>query len=236
MPNRFYDDEEPSTTSTEGPLVPKLIPSPEVETKTLSTGNQIYDSRPISEQFHHLRKAVAHKLDIYNAEINTQRTAFANEVQSIKDYLRDNIFTDRYETEELIVPSSILGLGAFFTGRVLSNRTNWGFTSPFNADSGFLSRKPTVIGKLTTSLPSRIILPWLLVGTVFSQLTPVTWKNSINAIERDVLPQEFVSTYDEMWNKVYVSGIKQSAIQLHESLDQTLQSSSKQMREFISRH
>ncbi|SCV05711.1 LANO_0H13498g1_1 [Lachancea nothofagi CBS 11611] len=233
MPRHFYDDKEPTVASSEGPLVPDLVIPTDVSTTTLSTGNQIYDSKTLNIWFNDVRSSLINRYQVYKTEWETQKSAASNEWNSVKDYTSDNILTDSYENQELLVPASALALGAFFSGRVLSNRNNWGFVSPFNNQTGVLARNPTLAAKLLTSIPSRIVLPWVLAGTVFSQLVPVTWSNGLQALEKDIFPASMVSQYHEVWDKLHTNGLGKKWKELNEYMDDSLQRNIGHCRTFL---
>lgn len=233
MSRQFYDEEKPSVVSSQGPLFPDLVPGSDVKATTLASGNQIYDSRALSTWFGGIRNSVVHKYNIYKTELETQKSAATNEWKNARDYVSQHILTDSYEEQELLVPAGVLALGAFFSGRVLSNRNNWGFDSPLNTQTGLLARNPSLLGKVLTSVPSRLVLPWCLAGAAFSQLAPVTWNNGLRALEQDALPQEFVSRYHELWNQFVTDGIQKTSRNVHETVDEKLQESFGQLRKYV---
>lgn len=132
------------------------------------------------------------------------------------------------------VTASVLALGAWFTGSILTSKKNWGFQSPWtHAGAGVLQRNPTVFSKILTSLPVRLTLPWILAGSVYSQLTPKTWGNAVQSFERDVLPQDFVQQYHSFWNETVQDGLKKQLKGLKESAHESLQSGIGSIRETI---
>ncbi|CUS20497.1 LAQU0S01e07932g1_1 [Lachancea quebecensis] len=234
MSRNFYAGEDISTGSSEGPLLPDILHTEDVSTKTLPSGNQIYDSKALDSWFSGIRKYVTHKYHIYKTELDTQKSAAANEWKSAQDYVSQHVLTDNYERQELLVPAGVLALGAFFTGRVLTNRRNWGFDSPLNTSkAGILARNPSALGRMLTSIPSRMLLPWLLTGTVLSQVTPVTWNNGIKALEQNVLPADLVARYHELWNQYLVDGIQKASASVHRNVNASLQQNIGEVRHFL---
>lgn len=231
MSRHFYEDEPIAVQSSKGPLVPSILTaSSDVTTKTLPTGNQIAESLPVTKWVHDIRSSIISKYRLYEAEISTQQSAAINEWTAAKEYVLENVVNDKYEREEILVPASTLALSAFFSGRVLSNTKNWGFSSPFNNDASYLVRKPTILGRLFVSVPSKVLLPWFLAGAVFSQLVPRTWENTVSCVERDLLPKKFVSDYHGLWKSLYVHGLKQNAEDFGKQVDAVLQANIKDLR------
>ncbi|CEP63903.1 Mic27p LALA0_S09e05072g [Lachancea lanzarotensis] len=220
MSHNFYGKDAGTPKSMEVPLVPDVVTPTDLTTTTLSTGNNIYNSKTLDELFGNWRGSVVHKYQIYKSELETQKSAVANEYESLRKHVSEQVLTDKYENAELLVPTSVLALGAFFSGRVLSNPRNWG------ASASFTSR-------LLTSIPSRIVLPWTLAGVTFSQLTPVTWSHSLRSVERDVLPEEWVSQYHQFWDSLHTEGLGKKWRELNDDLDQFLQEKIHSARKFL---
>ncbi|CCC71151.1 hypothetical protein NCAS_0G02640 [Naumovozyma castellii] len=128
----------------------------------------------------------------------------------------NEIFTDKAENRELLVPGSIIALGMFFTGRILTNKQNWSH------------KNLNILGKLSTSLPSRILIPWTMAGIVFSKWTPVAWGNLIKKEPTGLV----LSTYHSI-----KSGYEENVIRVKESIyrnaDDYLQRSVRQARKSI---
>ncbi|SCU82985.1 LADA_0C09032g1_1 [Lachancea dasiensis] len=215
MSRNFYQDAD---AKAQAPLVPDVATPTDLSTTTLSTGNQIYDSEALHNWFGHWRGFAVNKYHVYKAEWETQKSAAANEWQSAKDYSAKNIATDRYETEELMVPAGILALGAFFTGRVLTNRRNWQRVGG---------------ARILTSFPSRLVVPWALAATVVSQLLPATWSNAVRALERDVLPEPWVHQYHAAWEHLHSRGFRTRWDDVERTVDASLQRGIRGVREYV---
>lgn len=229
MSPSFYNSNESETSVQNGPIVPSVIKSSsEMETTTLPTGNQVTESVQITHTLRRWRNLLINKIDLARAEWETQKSAARNEMASADEYLKQNVFTNARENKELLVPSAILSLGAFFSGRVLSNPLNWG------SSKNFLAGRPPVLGKICTSIPSRILLPIVLAGTVFYQLTPVTATNIPETIQRDALPKKFVDDSHRLWNDYYVHGVAENTCKLRKNCKEQLQNSVKFARQTIS--
>lgn len=199
---------------------------PKLQSELLSTGNQVIQSPSLTEKINGWRNSVIHQYNGIAAEWSNLKSATRNEIDSGKDYLNQNVFNDPYETEKLLLPSTILSLGAFFCGRVLSNKNNWGHKSALN-------RNASVLGRVLTSLPSRFILPFALSGLVFDQLTPVTTRHALRTVERDLLPETFVQESHRIWDQLYVQGVKQGSGRLGGTIEDGLQNGIKGIRESI---
>lgn len=228
MSRSFYPSDHENNESHDGPLVPTIIKtSPAIVTDTLPTGNQITQSLPLTDKFHRWRNTFINQVDLIRAEWETQKSAARNETASAEDYLKQNVFNDMHENKELLVPSAILSLGAFFCGTVLSNKANWG------SSNTIFTQRPSILGRICTSLPSRMFLPFVMAGTVFSQLTPHTFANTINVVERDALPEKFVNDYHRIWREVYIDGVVKQKQQIYNNVGNCLQKSLQSLRRII---
>lgn len=228
MSRSFYPSDHENKESHDDDLIPTVIrTSTVIVTDTLPTGNQITQSLPLTDKFHRWRNTFINQVDLIRAEWETQKSAARNETASAEDYLMHNVFNNMHENKELLVPSAILSVGAFFCGRVLSNKANWGNSNTL------LMHRPSILGKICTSLPSRIFLPLVLAGTVFSQLTPHTFANTIKTIERDALPDRFVNEYHRIWREVYIDGVVKREQQLCDNVNNGLQKSLRSFRKII---
>lgn len=228
MSPSFYDSGNVETTEENGPIVPSVIKaSPEMETTMLPNGNQITESVQVTHTLRRWRNMLINKIDLVRAEWETQKSAARNELASVDEYLQKNILTDAHENQELLVPSAILSLGAFFSGRVLSNPLNWG------SKKNIFAGRPSLLGKICTSIPSRLVLPIALASTVFYQLTPVTAVNIVDTIRRDVLPKPVVDGCHRLWNDYYVHGLAKATRSLSTNCNEQLQKSVRFVRESI---
>ncbi|QLL32819.1 hypothetical protein HG536_0D03410 [Torulaspora globosa] len=224
----FYGSGNVESTEQKGPIVPSVMnASPEMETSTLPTGNQITESVQITHTLRKWRNMLINKIDLVRAEWETQKSAARNELASADEYLQKNVFTDTHENQELLVPSTILSLGAFFSGRVLSNPLNWG------SKKNILAGRPSLLGKVCTSIPARLLLPIALASTVFYQLTPVTAVNVVDTIQKDVLPKPVVDDCRRLWNEYYVHGLAKATRSLSTNCNDQLQKGVRFVRESI---
>lgn len=229
MSNRFYGNDGDSAELSNGPLVPAVVKSsPELKTTVLPNGNQIIQSLQLTETLRRCRNTLINQIDSIKAEWGTQKSAARNELASTKEYLEKNIFTDIYENQELLVPSSILSLGAFFCGRVLSNKNNWG------SKSSLMTPRVSVLGRVLSSIPARLVLPFALAGTVFHQITPVSSENLWNTVERDALPRNFVDAYHRLWRDYYIQGVHLRKEQFYDNVYDSLQRNIRSLRKNIS--
>ncbi|QLQ79697.1 hypothetical protein HG537_0C03450 [Torulaspora globosa] len=228
MTSSFYGSGNVEKTEQKGPMVPSVIKaSPEMETTMLPTGNQIIESVQITHTLRRWRNMLINKIDLVRAEWETQKSAARNELASVDEYLQKNVLTDTHENRELVVPSAILSLGAFFSGRVLSNPLNWG------SKKNIFAGRPSLLGQICTSIPSRVLLPIALASTVFYQLTPVTAVNIVDTIQRDVLPKPLVDNCHRSWNEYYVHGLAEATRNLSTNCNDQLQKSVRFVRETI---
>lgn len=235
MGRDFYGEIRDEVIKKGEPLVPEFIKNnSDIKTTTLPNGNSVMEPVAIMEWVNKVRRKVIHNKEYVEAEIETQKSAARNEVETIKQYWRDNVFTDRKEVDEHIVTASVFALGAWFFGSVVSSKRNWGFQSPWNSDkSGILKRTPSQFSKLLTNLPVRLTLPWILAGTVYSQLTPNTWNNALSAIKRDVLPKDVVEQSSALYDDIIEKGLKIQLRSLNQSAHENLQASICSIRETI---
>ncbi|SCU86176.1 LAMI_0D00760g1_1 [Lachancea mirantina] len=205
---------------------------PELKTETISTGNQISEVPTLTSWFHGIISASLSKVNLYKAEIETQKSSAANELRNAREYVSENILTDKYESTEFLVPACISAVGAFAAGRIISNPQNWGFRSTLNKIGGILARNPSFLGRTLTSIPSRLILPWALALTTFKFLIPVTSQNAVEALEKDFLPPA-ARDYHKQISKWYAETVQASAHNLSSTSQKWLQGSIHRMRKFV---
>ncbi|KOG97058.1 Mic27p [Saccharomyces eubayanus] len=223
----FYNDVNESTNSNgELPLIPIAFQdSSELLVRTISTGNEIIESVHLTKWLQKRRTAFADQLDRYEKKWETNTANFRLQVQHIINYSRKNIFNDEFENKHTVVPGSLIALGAFFAGSLAVNKSNWG------AKRLLFSHKSSILEKLCTSLPSRMLLPWVLAAATFKFWAPQTSQNLVSATENDLLPRDFVSSYHDAWKQLYEEGYvaKKNTLKCH--IDQTLQKNIKYARE-----
>ncbi|AQZ13877.1 AIM37 (YNL100W) [Zygosaccharomyces parabailii] len=222
----FYSNTDEPTESDKSAESLKAAEGINLKTELLPTGNQVTQSPQLTEKLHEWRKDLIRQYSGLLSEWSNLKSAANNEIATGQEYFDNNVFQDPYENERLIVPSAILSLGAFFCGRVLTNKFNWGYTS-------ILHTSPSILGRIFTSLPSRVVLPVALAIGVFGQVTPSTARSSWNTLERDFLPECFVSSFHRLWNQWYVEGLKNGSRELGESIQNNLQNGIRNIRESV---
>ena len=168
----FYQHEnEGPVLKKQNPLVFKpLLQSDSINVALLPTGNIVMEIKPVTLWISHRRNEL---VDLYvriKEGIDNYKLRQRNNILQFKDYLNTQIFTDKAEKQQYLVPTSVAALGAFYTGRVL--------TSKRILDSGRI----TVPKYLLTSLPSRIIIPLSLMSSTFAMGTPVAWENTARVL------------------------------------------------------
>lgn len=235
MGRNFYDDLTDKIVERGEPLIPDFIKNnSEVRTTTLPNGNEITESIPVTEWINELRIKTIHKKEYVEAELATQKSAARNEWNTFTTYWQENVFSDEDELKEKSALANVIALGSWFTGSVITGKKNWGHSSPFNTDSaGLLKRKPSILGRATTSFPVRLTLPWILAGFAYSQLMPNTWNNAVSTFKRDVLPEEFVNQCQSLRQAILENGSKSQWSSLSQNIHSSLQSGIHQVRELI---
>ena len=193
---------------------------------TLANGNQIMESQQLTYSIHNWRLILIDRLRDYRTIFQEKKQYVYQKKDSADVFIQKNILNNQYENQNVVVPSAILSFGAFFTGRILSNKGNWGFSSE-------IVHKPGLIGKAFTSIPSRVLLPWLLAGATFSKISPITYHNCTKAVEDNLFPEDFVQKYHEIWQDVYVNCIKSKSSTISETFNKTLESNIKYLRELV---
>ncbi|CAI4050258.1 hypothetical protein N7582_004870 [Saccharomyces uvarum] len=223
----FYDDVNESTNSNgELPLIPIAFQnSSELLVRTISTGNEIIESVHLTKWLQKHRTNFANQLDRYEKKWETKTANIRLHVQHIINYSRKNIFNNEFENKHTVVPGSLIALGAFFAGSLAVNRSNWG------AKRMLFSHNSSILEKLCTSLPSRMLLPWAFAAATFKFWAPKTSQNLVSATENDLLPSDFVKSYHDTWRQLYEEGYVAKKNTLKRHIDQTLQKNIKYARE-----
>ncbi|AGO14173.1 AaceriAER379Cp [[Ashbya] aceris (nom. inval.)] len=222
MSRNFYNY-DPTVDILEPPLIPDVILKSNLKELTLPTGNQVLESLPLTAWFQQTRSNIISHLTRYEAEWETQKSAARNELHSITSYLKGNIFNDARELHTL-PETNILTLCAYFAGRILTNRKNWGMRPAAALQSVKASvNRPSIIARVCTSIPSKMVLPWAMAGAVFKELAPNAFGNSITSLESDILAPDFVAQYKTLWRDYYTNGAKRAATEAAELLDGKLQ-------------
>ena len=222
----FYDDVDESKSHGEFPLIPVVLQnSSELSVRTIPTGNEIIESVHLTKWLRKYRNALASQLDRYEKGWQSKIANFRLQVQHVINYSRKNIFNVDSENKHTVVPGSLIALGAFFAGSIAVNRSNWG------AKRLIFGHKSSILEKLCTSLPSRILLPWVLAAATFKYWAPQTSQNLVNATENDLLPADFVKSYHNTWKRIYEEGYVAKKCDFKRQIDQTLQKNIRYARE-----
>ncbi|EDO16228.1 hypothetical protein Kpol_505p4 [Vanderwaltozyma polyspora DSM 70294] len=195
----------------------------------LSDDVEITGSEQLTESIRGWRLNIVDELDKLRSKWDTGKQEMYDKKTDTNAFLNDNVFNNKFENEELVVPSVFLSFGAFCSGRILSNPKNWG-----HSKTGSLTAvRSGLLYKSLTNLPSRLLLPWIFAGYTFSQFSPKTFDNICKVVEEDLLPPAFAKSCRDNWNSIYVNGIKKHSQGLSSSIDENLQNSIRSIREFI---
>lgn len=230
MNKNFYNNNETSNF-LDPPLIPDFIIKSNLSELTLPNGNQVLESIPLTSWFHTVRSDLIENLNYVNTELKTRKSTIVNEVNNIKKYLKTNVFTDPYEILQL-PQTNILVLCAYFVGRIASNKNNWGLSKSISIGSP-LASKPSTMSKVVTSIPSKILLPWILVGCVLNEMVPNSLRNAILCAEKDILSKNLVNQYRTAWDQYYVNGLKRSCDNFCKDFQTSLQAQIKSLRKLI---
>lgn len=200
---------------------------PTIQVSDLPNGNKILQIPQVTDFVNTYR----HKFLEQYAKVYQQATA-RKELQKEKleakvDYVKKNILVDEYETKEMLVPISILSLGAFYTGRIMTNPSNWGFKSLISPS------RTSLIGILSTNFVVRLTLPFLLAGYTFAKFLPVTWDNIVRTTERDLLSKETVDQIKDVRRRLYDDGLVRFKKDTCEYVYKTCENGVHQTRQFI---
>ncbi|AMD19690.1 HCL461Cp [Eremothecium sinecaudum] len=233
MSKNFYKNDE-RVEVLDTPLIPDIILKTGLREMTLPTGNQVVESIPLTNWFHSMRERLINHYNIISAEFETQKSAANNELNNVKEYLTANVFKDQYEVHQ-IPQTNILMLCAYFTGRIMANRKNWGLlrTRSSSLLSNVSAASPSLTARLFTSIPSKIFLPWVLVAYVWNEMMPGSFRNAINCVERDLLPRDFVAQYHGLWNQYYINGLRKYSAEISNTVEDSLRSQIKSLREEV---
>ncbi|KAL6948582.1 hypothetical protein ACO0QE_001054 [Hanseniaspora vineae] len=213
---RFYDvssKEHVVISSEEASHTP-------IPVEGLTSKVSIYE--PLLETFHDLHQSVNHFYKTSVLEYQNLKHATNNEIQNSKDYLNENfVVGNKHEINEKLVPSVFYSLVGFYTGRILTNPLNW--------NSAIFGTK-SLLGKITTSLPSRLLLPIALGAYTFENQTPITYQRVGNVVKHDVLHKDTIQIIDS--GKQEVEKTRKLFQELGETIDLTLQKQIHQLRQY----
>ncbi|AAS53059.1 AER379Cp [Eremothecium gossypii ATCC 10895] len=221
MSRNFYNY-DPTVDILQPPLIPDVILKSNLKELTLPTGNQVLESLPLTAWFHRTRSNIISHLTRYEAEWETQKSAARNELHSVKSYLKGNIFNDARELYAL-PETNILTICAYFAGRIITNRKNWGVSAATLQSVKSSVHRPSLMARVCTSIPSKMVLPWAMAGAVFKELAPTAFDNTITSLESDILDPGFVAQYKTLWRDYYTNGAKKASIEAAELLEGKLQ-------------
>ena len=174
---------------------------PTVKVSDLPSGYKVLQIPEVTERIGEYRNKFLRYYERTYVKISEYKARKKNELDDRVQYLKKNIFVDKYENEELLAPISLLGLGAFFTGRILTNPTNWGYGAVL------IKGQPTFFGMFMSSVPARIILPIFLAGYTFNKFLPVTSSKVVETCERDVLPKNVTKAIKDSKRQLYTEGL-----------------------------
>ena len=225
--SKYYSYEESNSqqiTNDELPLVFGPLQDLEsMNTSILPTGNLIMQIVPATKWINEQRLTIITK---YN-EIKEKRDKFTSDkiekYNRIKDYLTSNIFNNELENQNRLVPTSITAFAAFFTGRIMSHKSVGLVTTTVAPRSLYTT--------IIKSLPSRIITPWILMGSAFAIGTPHTWNNVTSIIYGRYIPLDTAQNITNTWNNIHKSLIEEPRKSFNTFKNETLPKSIKGIRE-----
>lgn len=231
MTNFYSSDASvtPEFSSDVSPLLFKpLLDLKYVESTILTTGNLVTELIPVTQWIKDNRSLVINKYTRVVDKINEFKSRQRESFNDTRQYLYQNIFTSRQENKEYLVPTSIISLGAFLTGRIICNNN---YKAIHNYLPPLKSGQRTLFSTVIKSAPSKLITPWILVCSTFAIGTPETWNNLINDLSRRWLPVELQDNISKYWNDIFISLINSQKKQLNELVNVTLTKTIKNVRE-----
>lgn len=213
---RFYDvssKEHVVISSEEASHTP-------IPVKGLTSEVSIYE--PLLEKFHDLHQSVNHFYKTSVLEYQNLTHAAKNEIQNSKNYLNENfVVGNEYEMKEKLVPSVFYSLIGFYTGRIVTNPHNW---------NSVIFGTKSLLGKITTSLPSRLLFPIALGAYTFENQTPITYQRVGAVVKHDVLHKDTIEIIDI--GKQEVEKTRKLFNDLSETIDLTLQKQIHRLRQY----
>ncbi|CCD25583.1 Mic27p NDAI_0F02650 [Naumovozyma dairenensis CBS 421] len=166
----------------------------DINCTTLPEGNRIIELDGLTKWFTNRRRSIIQVDNFCHRRWELCEGFVKSKYYLTKDYLSYNIFNNEEENKNQLVPGSVLALEAAFAGMIVSNKKNWGFKNKL------FHRNQSLVGKVTTSLPSRLILPWVLAGYTLSVCIPVTWKNFKKSIRQE--PSNTIQKIDDFNSRI----------------------------------
>ncbi|KAL3229059.1 MICOS complex subunit MIC27 [Nakaseomyces bracarensis] len=175
---------------------------PTIQVSDLPNGNKILQVPQVTEFVNKYRQKFLEQYGKAYQKFTARKELQKEKLEARVDYVKKNILVDDYETKELLVPVSILSLGAFLTGRIITNPSNWG------RKNLVLPSRNSLLGVLSTNFAVRLTLPLILSGYTFSKLLPVTWDRIVKISEHDLFPKPYVQQIKDIRQFYYEDGVK----------------------------
>ncbi|CAB4252508.1 similar to Saccharomyces cerevisiae YNL100W AIM37 Putative protein of unknown function [Maudiozyma barnettii] len=223
--SKYYSFEEQTQTEFSSEVSPFILAPLDdlscMETTILTSGNLVTEATPVTNWLKKQRINVIDNRNEIKSAIDKFDSERRAEYNNVKNYFQNNIFNNKQENENRLVPTSIVALSAFLTGRIMC-RKRFGWSSVGN---------PTSIStKLIKSLPSRIITPWVFACTTFAIGTPETWNNVTKVISERYIPTDVSETVKNTSNSIYNILIKAPIQNINQFSEVTLPEAVKQIR------
>lgn len=220
----FEESKNQQTSNNELPLVfGPLNDLESMRTSILPTGNLIMQIIPATEWINEQRLTIISKYNEINAKKDEFTTRKIEKYNNIKDFLASNIFNNELENQNRLVPTSITAFAAFFTGRIMSHKSVGLVTTTMGPRSIYTT--------LIKSLPSRIVTPWILMGSAFAIGTPHTWNNFTSIIYDRYVPIDTAQNITNTWNNIHKNLIEEPKKSINTFTNETLPKSIKNFRE-----
>ncbi|KAG0671344.1 Aim37p [Maudiozyma exigua] len=194
-----------------------------MQTSILPTGNLIMQIVPVTKWINEQRLTIITKYNEFKAKKDKFSAERRAEYNNIKDYLGSNIFNNEVENQNRLVPTSITAFAAFFTGRIMSHK------SVGLAATTIAPR--SIYTQVLKSLPSRIVTPWILMGSTFAIGTPHTWSNFTTILYNRYIPINTAENITKTWNNIRESIIEEPKRNIDIFTNETLPKSIKSIRE-----
>ncbi|CCF57848.1 hypothetical protein KAFR_0D02010 [Kazachstania africana CBS 2517] len=163
----------------------------------LHNGNLITESRPATKWINGKRQVMIKKYMSIKSLFLEQRARTNQKYEHARGFLMDRIFDNEVENKDYFVPGSILALGSFFLGRIISSKGN------YKVRLGKAPSSNLFFSRIITSSPSRVIMPGLLAGLTLYAWIPETTKNFGRIFEGNVLRNRWMGQYVNSWKDKY---------------------------------
>ncbi|SMN18595.1 similar to Saccharomyces cerevisiae YNL100W AIM37 Putative protein of unknown function [Maudiozyma saulgeensis] len=223
--SKYYAFEEQTQTAFSAEVSPLILaPLDDIkcmETILLPSGNLITDATVVSNWLKTQRITIIDNCNEIKSSINKFESERIAEYNNAKGYLQDNIFNNKQENENRLVPTSIIALSAFFTGRIMCHK-NFGWLATGGPTS--------ISSSLIKSLPSRIITPWVFLCTTFAIGSPKTWNNFTKIINDHYISKDVSEVIHTTRDNVYNVLINAPTQSINHFSEITLPETVKQIR------